>query len=135
VRRYLGRAKESEARATVRAISLALTRHLESLPAARRRMPASAPPTPAQVPRGQKSVVPESAWQHPTWKAIGFSIADPVYFSYQIITARGGRRATVRATGDLDGDGIESRYSLELQLDAAGKVVASPELVIENELE
>jgi hypothetical protein len=135
VRHYLARSKEAEARYTVAHIAKLLAEHVRAQPPHKAKLPASAPRTPASVPSGKKTLVEVSTWSHPTWKAIGFSMQDPVYYSYEIATAKGGRSATVRATGDLDGDGVLSRYSLIVKLDAKGAVTISPDLLVENALE
>jgi hypothetical protein len=135
VRHYLARSKEAEARYTVVHIAKLLAEHVRAQPPHRAKLPASAPRTPASVPTGKKTFVDASTWTHPTWKAIGFSMQDPVYYSYEIATAKGGRSATVRATGDLDGDGVLSHYSLSVTLDAKGAVTISPDLLVENALE
>jgi hypothetical protein len=135
VRRYIGEAKTAEAKNTVGQIAKDLVAYATQLPPARMRFPPSAPLTPKQVPSGSKTPVTDADWSHPTWKAIGFSLTDPVYYSYEIVTAPGGKKAIVRATGDLDGDGARSHFSLELRIDAKGEVSVSPQMLIEDELE
>ncbi len=76
--------------------------------------PVSAGPTPAMPPRGVKSVV--SGWAgDATWTALKFSIADPVYYSYQYVSTGSTNTGTAslftaRANGDLDGDGELSTF-------------------------
>ena len=135
VRRYLARSKGAEARNSVSVISKDLVAYVEAQPAGKRRFPPSAPLTPKDVPKGKRTALGPEAWKHPTWKAIQFELTEPVYYSYEIVTARDGKSAVVRATGDLDGDGVLSRYSLSVTLDKKGSVAVSPDMSVENELE
>jgi type IV pilus assembly protein PilA len=76
--------------------------------------PQSTGPTPATPPRGSRSVV--SGWSgDDTWESLKFSIADPVYFSYQYISTGSSSTGTssvftARANGDLNGDGTFSTF-------------------------
>lgn len=74
--------------------------------------PVAAPVTPAagsccKQPKG-KCVPTPADWQHPSWQAVRFEIADPHYFSYELEPTADGFIA--RATGDLDCDGTFSTY-------------------------
>jgi hypothetical protein len=135
VRRYLARSKEAQAKSTLRTIALSVAAYVERQPPAKRRLPPSAPRTPKQVPAGERSMLTAQSFAHPTWKAIGFSLEGPHYYSYEIVTAPGGRQAAIIATGDLDGDGEFSRYRLELKLDARGNLNMAQQLSVERELE
>ena len=50
----------------------------------------------------------------PQWAAIGFSLEQPHYYAYASYTAGSGEGAYFysRAIGDLDGDDIESTFSV-----------------------
>ncbi|WP_437668771.1 hypothetical protein [Sorangium sp. So ce131] len=135
VRKYLASAKAAEAKTNVSSIATLLAAHVLSMPPAKRRMPASAPPTPSAVPSGTKHIPTEQDWSHPTWKALRFDVREPSYYSYEILTAKDGRSAVVRATGDLDADGVFSRFSLPVTLKKDGSIDVPQELQIENELE
>ncbi len=126
VRRYLAQAKEAEARNTVAQISKDLAAYYETLPPGKRLLPPSAPLTPATVPHGHKVQTKPDDWNHGTWKAIQFEMIDPQYYSYEIVTAKDRKSAVVRATGDLNGDDIESRFSIKLQVDEHGELMVAP---------
>ena len=53
-------------------------------------------------------------WEKATWKALHFSMDDPHYYRYEIVTTGTGPGSsfTARAQGDLDCDGVESTYEL-----------------------
>ncbi len=76
--------------------------------------PVSAGPLPAAVPSGTRTVV--SGWNtSATWNALKFSLADPIYYSYQYVSTGSGSTGTsslftARANGDLDGDGSPSTF-------------------------
>lgn len=135
VRRYLARSKAMERSVSLAEIALRLGRYAEGRPPGQRRFPPSAPLTPKTVPAGTKATLEANAWSHPTWKAIGFSVPGPVYYSYEIVTARGGRSTVIRAIGDLDGDGVLSKAEIKLTIDAQGNVLTDADTPIENELE
>jgi hypothetical protein len=135
VRRYLARAKEAEAKNTVTQIAKDLVDYIERLPPGARRMPKSAPPTPKEVPRGTAVTLASSDWQHPTWRALAFEMRAPQRYSYEIVTAKNRKSAVVRASGDLDGDGVLSHLSLEVHLDAHGDPIVAESISLENELE
>ena len=138
IRQYLAQAKLSEAKNTVGAISRGLIAHMEMESVSGKRatrFPPSAPPTPAKVPSGTKFAPDESTWSHPTWKALRFEMTTPMYYSYEVLTSKDGRTATVRAHGDLDGDGKLSTVERTLTIGKNGDVVASPKLVLVDETE
>jgi len=89
-----------------RATALAAGRPLESA------YPASAPLTPAVVPRGELSADPPGTWDHPTWRLLGFHFDEPHAYSFAFDSENGAERSTFRATarGDLDGDGNLSTF-------------------------
>jgi type IV pilus assembly protein PilA len=81
-----------------------------------------------------------------TFAALGFSVADPVYYGYQV-RARGGMgdpatcmltagaAYTFSATGDLDGDGVLSRFELASGWNETLEMYRAPGFFIVNELE
>ena len=87
------------------------------------RFPPSAPPVPGAVPPGTKYQSSPSDWQEGSWKTIGFTMDTPQYYRYSVVTSGDRKHATVRAEGDLDGDGKSSLYELPLELDKQGRVV------------
>lgn len=101
--------------------------------------PPSAPLTPASVPKGVRVVDPEGAWDHPTWKAIGFRpFADgsPHAYAFELDTSLGQARSTFRAIahGDLDGDGTLSTFEVRGTSDASGPRV-EPGMIVDAEFE
>lgn len=73
--------------------------------------PESTPITPqrscAEYPEGRCPPDP-TAWSHPTWQALNFSMSEPHYFQYRFVS--NGTAFTARALGDLDNDGIFSTF-------------------------
>lgn len=93
--------------------------------------PASAPLTPATVPRGQPAVDPDpDPWQLPTWRALDFraapaGVAHSFSFDFDRVdaaTTNGAAQAkppdheksafVAQAHGDLDGDGATSTFEV-----------------------
>jgi hypothetical protein len=85
-------------------------------------LPEAAPLTPAEVPRGHRVTDPPGTWDHPTWRRLGFALERPHAYSFELSTVPGPERATftVRALGDLDGDGVLSTFELPGELTAGG---------------
>ncbi|MEM9189140.1 MAG: prepilin-type N-terminal cleavage/methylation domain-containing protein [Myxococcota bacterium] len=74
--------------------------------------------------------------------ALGFSVADPVYFQYQIIGRdrcnTGANRRwvyTFRAFGDLDNDRVRSRFEVAAATNAQGELFRSPGVYVQRETE
>lgn len=137
VRRYLQSAKTAEARSTIGSISRDVWAYMEREDISGKRMQRfpAAPATPAKVPRGVVEIPTEKTWSHATWRAIRFQEIGPMRFSYSIIPSKDGRSATVRAQGDLDGDGKLSTFELSMKLNANDEVVASTDIVVTDEFE
>jgi hypothetical protein len=95
--------------------------------------PPSAPRTPADVPRGVRVVDPPSVWDHPTWRALSFAMTDPHYFSYEFVNQ--GSAFTVRAYGDLDGDGTLSTFERSGRSNARGEIDLDPDVRVTDETE
>lgn len=115
VRRYMVRAKTAEARSAVWTISHKLISYaVEQKPP---RFPPSAPRVPQRAPVGDRYQSTEQDWQQPGWKQLDYSRSLPQYYAFEFETARGGQKVTVRAIGDLDGDGTESRYEVDLKIE------------------
>lgn len=96
---------------------------------------AAAPLTPAQVPRGSSVVDPAGTWDHPTWKALEFSLEEPHAYSYRVdVDVDPTTPVRVVANGDLDGDGVLSTFERSLVRDAKG-VAPRPGLVVVSDLE
>ena len=96
---------------------------------------ASTPLTPSTVPRGDTALDPAGTWDHPTWKAIGFSLSEPHWYSYRIEMDRDVRTPVhVMAFGDLDGDGVLSTFERSAIREGTA-IVPQPALIVTAELE
>jgi hypothetical protein len=103
--------------------------------------PPSAPLTPATVPRGTREVDPPGAWDHATWKALGFRAAEdgaPHAFAFGFDSTNGPTYSsfTAVAHGDLDGDGVTSTFQVagHDRLGEAGPTT-DPGMIVEAEVE
>ncbi len=76
--------------------------------------PASVGLTPARVPAGQRVVDPPGTWDHPTWRRLDFHVQGPHCFAYEFESSlrAGSSSFSVRAHGDLDGDGVLSTFEM-----------------------
>jgi hypothetical protein len=83
--------------------------------------PPVAPRTPAAVPRGAKYTSAAADWQRGGWKALGFQMNDAQYYSYGIDRSADGKTCTYYAEGDLNGDGVTSRFELVAQIVKDGR--------------
>ena len=78
--------------------------------------PTAAGPTP-QTPcctQGGTCTTDAATWSAAGWRALEFSVDGTFRYAYEYIPDPSGRSATVRATGDLDCDGVLSRHELTL---------------------
>ena len=132
VGKYENSSKTAEARDHVMRIALALSDHARAK-RAKTPFPPSAPPSPAQVP-GKRPVDALQSFEHASWKAIGFAPSGPVYYSYQFVTAADGKSVEVIAEGDLDGDGVRSKYSVKVTM-VGSEPRIDPELTRQNPYE
>lgn len=97
--------------------------------------PPSAPLTPAVVPRGVRAADPPDAWEHPTWRALGFRASpEGVPHEYAFAFDRGPASYVARAHGDLDGDGVTSTFEVRGVVDEAG-ARALPGMYVAEEVE
>jgi hypothetical protein len=55
-----------------------------------------------------------AVWDKPGWRELGFSIDGDYRYAYQYAPDPSGKFAIVRATGDLDCDGVSSLYEVKL---------------------
>jgi type IV pilus assembly protein PilA len=76
------------------------------------------------------------AWSAPAWKALDFSIAEPHYYQYRIVTSGKGAKQTmaIEARGDLDCDGKFSLYQRTISIGADGNAATGP-LMSKDEIE
>jgi type II secretory pathway pseudopilin PulG len=96
---------------------------------------ASTPLTPATVPRGQTVSDAPGTWDHPTWKAIGFSIDEPHWYAYRLdVDPDAATPLRAVAYGDLDGDGLLSTFERSAKREG-GQIVPRPEMIVTADLE
>ncbi|MBI5478770.1 MAG: hypothetical protein HY906_07945 [Deltaproteobacteria bacterium] len=106
--KYVRRSKEAEGRENVRRIAAGARAYHQHYRGPDRRFtfPATTPWTPAQecCKTGGRCPANASAWSHPTWKALDFSLADSHYYQYRFVSEGKGKKAkfTVEARADLD---------------------------------
>jgi hypothetical protein len=103
---------------------------------AMRHFPASStqtvPPSVDDV-RGKKYQSAAADWAGPPWHDLGFSIPQPQFYSYSFSAEGSGltAKATITARGDLDGDRLESKYSITVAPDTAYRARVQP-LTVED---
>ncbi len=79
----------------------------------------------------------------PSYVALNFTISDPVYYEYHIVTEGGGCGSapnmldvyTFRAIGDLDGDGMQSTFEVAVGSSAGNQLFRSAGIFGLDELE
>jgi hypothetical protein len=76
--------------------------------------PESAPLTPAEVPRAELVTDAPGTWDHPTWRLLDFRFTVPHAYSFEFESGNSAEqsRFIARAHGDLDGDGVQSTFSI-----------------------
>ena len=137
---YVRRSKTAEVAPNIRAIragieAYAMSERLDPATGSMqlRGLPRSIPLTPATQGTERRSWPADA---DPAWSELAFQIPDPFYFSYEVVTNQATGSVTVRAVGDLDGDGVTSEFLVDGQLDpSSGEIAWAPGLVITNELE
>ncbi len=95
----------------------------------------STPLTPASVPRGVAAAPAPEAWEHPTWRALGFALEAPHRYSYRVeVDVDPATPLRVVAQGDLDGDGVLSTFVRTAGREG-DRVVPRPEVIGTSDLE
>ena len=128
--KYTRRAKAAEAETNIAAI----VRGIQSRQVEQGTLPPSVPATPAPAAPPVCATQTWPAAAPPGWAELGFTPFGPLRYSYSIDTAPDGRSLAVRATGDLDCDGIPGRFERTVALATDGTVVIGP-LIRTDELE
>ena len=138
--KYKRRAESSEATFSLSRIVYAATAYWdgerdresggELVSGSLRRFPDSVDWTPRLPPceGGAPRYVPdEKDWEHPTWRALAFAMANPHRYRYRFTSRGVGDAATftVEAEGDLNCNGVRSHYR-RVGRAGAGKVVVDP---------
>jgi len=77
-------------------------------------LPAGPTPVPSCCDQGGSCAADPALWQTPGWRALQFSVDGAFRYTYQYIPDASGQSAIVRATGDLDCDGLSATYELQL---------------------
>jgi hypothetical protein len=126
------RVKTDEARTSVQRIAETIATRWNSAPRVQRRIPVSIPATPAAIPGVEPLVDPAGTWDAPAWHALDFRHNGPHYYVYSLTSDR--TSFTVRATGDLDGDGDQSVFSITGRIAPNGTIQLG-NLQIEDEFE
>lgn len=77
-----------------------------------------------------------------SFQDLGFAIADPIYYQYEIVSAMAGCGGVAgqdlysfQAMGDLDGDGTQSLFEIQVGASTQNVLMRSPGIYRENELE
>ena len=95
----------------------------------------------SNVPSSSKTVVDWMS-EAESFSALGFSVADPIYYQYEIAgppgrcdNAPSTELYSLRAHGDLDADGEASLFELTVRSDVNNELERSPGFHVQNELE
>jgi type II secretory pathway pseudopilin PulG len=106
------------------------------LPAAAGPTPETPSPTPRAVDFGADDVAGKDSW-----RALGFTPSMPLRYRYSFAPSSSGcdlpagATLILRAEGDLDGDGVYSRFERRAQINADGTFTPEPVLHIEDRIE
>ena len=96
--------------------------------------------TTSNTPSQQKTAVDFSR-EALSFRSLGFSIADPIYYRYRVESAggcshRGNENLySFQAIGDLNGDGNTSLFEIQAGSNAQNELMRTPGIYRENELE
>ena len=127
--RYVKRSKTSEAAGNVATIYRAELAYYQASLEANAPSFVTLPPTPPTPPSSAKYPASPGAWSG--WAPVGFSIDAAHYYQYSVRADATG--FTVRAVGDLDGDGTQSTFERVGRV-VNGELVGEPMRIV-NELE
>ncbi|MCU0653929.1 MAG: hypothetical protein MUF64_01110 [Polyangiaceae bacterium] len=150
MRRFIAASKVAEARANLGSISRAAVLAFESAQEAPGRLCGSATPVPARAPRGTKYMPSAAEGQdYQTgdakngWKCLKFSLNSPSFYQYHynagsgyLMPAAAPKAAgfEAAAVGDLDGDGVQSLFSMSGQIEGLTLKIA-PSITTRDENE
>ncbi len=125
---YTRRSKAEEARANLATLAASMEAWCDDGGAiAPRGFPASVGPIPAEPREERQTFVAEGSFVE-----LGFA-PDPVYYTYAIETVASDH-STLIAAGDLDGDGVRSRYVVSCRV-TSGRCECDPQPTVEDALE
>jgi type IV pilus assembly protein PilA len=137
VRRYITAAKTAEARSTLRQIANDATSRYT---ASKALCPSALHPVPATVAHAARYMSAPVDWDpdgtgRTGFACLGFAIDTPQYFSYDY-QAHGKNRPgdgfVATAVGDLNGDGVTSKYELKGTIDSDGALRVEPSIAETN---
>ena len=139
--KYVNQAKTTEIAPNLKAIGDGAATYYtaehytpEGLPLAERQFPtttsAFADTTPSRVPAdilpGTKFLSTPADWDKQPWIGLKFRIVKPHYYRYRYFSTNSGSagvdRFSARAEGDLDADGLSSRFNLTGFADKDGEI-------------
>lgn len=81
--------------------------------------PAGPTPQPSCCEQGGTCKPDAAVWNDAGWRELRFSVDDPYRYTYEYVPDPSGLSAVVRATGDLDCDGMLALYELKLVVKGA----------------
>ncbi len=92
--------------------------------------------TPERVPQGERVLDPPGTWSHPTWRRLGFGWDVEHSYSFEFESHNTPKSAifVARAFGDLDGDGVQSSFSISGETQDGKEPVLFP-MSIQREVE
>lgn len=79
--------------------------------------PAGPTPLPSCCDIGGTCSPDPEVWNTPGWQALQFTIDNDYRYTYSYIPDPSGHAATLRAVGDLDCDGAQAVYEVQLEVD------------------
>lgn len=131
VRKYIANAKQAEARNTLAQLAKDASAVYERTG---RLCPSASSPVPATIPHANKYLSTPGDWAvdkaaRAGFACLHFSLADPQYYQYDYKSTPSG--FTVIARGDLDGDGVLSRFELQGHV-IGGKLSVAPNITTTN---
>jgi hypothetical protein len=139
---YMRKSKTAEAQVNLRSIARSVIYASEELAIGADGTPQSvklahAPLTPAageccKHPKG-KCPAGTGDWKQPGWQALSFELADPHYYSYELVVDPTG--FIVRAVGDLDCDGDLATFELRGTTKPDGTYELAPQPTSDKPLE
>ena len=95
--------------------------------------------TPPEVPRGERLADPPEAWDHLTWRSLGFRFDHAHAFAFQWDSTYDPATRTMRfvatAHGDLDGDGIVSTFEVRGEHRPGEPARVLPGMFVDREVE
>ena len=130
--RYVKRSKTSEATGNISKIYQGEVSYFNQSSEQSVASFASAVATPSDTPSASKFPAQPTAFTGDSgWSAIGFSVDSPLYYAYSATASASSFNAV--ATGNIDGDGVNSTFSRSAALNAGE--IQGAQIVIANELE